>query len=988
MELTNELHPSELFRYVHLRNARKPAEEKSHVHFITVDDLVPNPPAETLYRDLISERINETAYTAMLQHCNAFKETDNYLSSSEDVYAALPNIKAVIRALRTEINYSENWVSEVEEVLGETITQYFSTVGIAAKKVLLWDNLLYQLFAGGDGGIVSAILEIIACVHLLENTGRIINNKEIRKYLNARVLIPQWIGEILQKEKQKSVDIGVGDKPRAENPTTTRIFRMQKSLQEFSLLQNYKQHFVREENPNPLLMSLNDISRLSTDTQTFLQELSIPLENQPIYSLIGYLQKLISLEKSQSNNLVKAQRVTRVGDALLRTEGDCFKFEDTDPCGEKPRKPFASGGSFVNTLYVGDLLVTQQQLLRYDLGEVAHIENVMASEEKERTHRRLDRSELTETSEREIENETERETQTTERFSIEKEASKVLQQSLNLNASVTVSASYGTVASLEVSSGFGYNNSSTESQNEATSFSKQVTDRALTRVKEHIRETRSLKIIKEIEETASHKFSNLAANGVQPEHINGVFRWVDKYYLNKVVNYGKRLMVEFTVPEPANFYIFRKVNAPAEGEQMTLPIHPAENEELTGTALSDFNKIDESNYILWAAAYGLTDVDIQLPSYKTVSKTYKIDFQGEDDSALVDDKLVIPKGFLAHHAHFTQDFYDNSNAGFKIRVQIGDQSQVHTYPHSTLPPSYMPLNLSIWTMEEDCIPVSIKLWVPYVSPKVCAIINVIVVCTPSLEGILAWKQKVYAKIMEAYENQKKAYNEWVNAQQAYSAYQINGNNPEINRQIEREELKKRCLELFTGQRFDSFDAATNGIQNQSNYPEILFQEAIQEGRWVSLLEQIFDWENITYAFYPYFYGRKQNWQVITNLSDNDPLFGNFLKAGYAKAVVPVRKGFEEQVMMFHFLTFLFNGGSLAQVPGIETDAYQTLLEDLHTLDDQAEHEAVYDEANVIGTYIQKVPTNLVFLTEDLPTGTPNTQKLTDNRNHQDIVSYL
>ncbi len=765
---------------------------------------------------------------------------------------------------------------------------------------------------------------------------------------------------------------------------------IEKALSELSLLQSYKHHFRKEnegENLNSALITLADTARLSAETLNLLQELNIPVENQTVYALQNYLRSVEGNEKMEGKAPL-SPKVTRIGETLLKTYDACFEYKETDLCGASPRSPFVFGGSFVNALYVGDLLVTQQQLMRYDLGEVAHIENVMASEEKTRSHRRLDRSELTETSERETENETERETQTTERFSIEKEASKVLQESLNLSASVSVSATFGTVASMEASTGFGYNSSSTESNNEATSFSKQVTDRALTRVKEHIRETRSLKIIKEIEEIASHKFSNIAVpNSPLPEHINGVFCWVDKYYLNKVVNYSKRLMLDFTVAEPANFYIFRKVNKPAEGDQMTEPVHPSQLKDSNDVVLGmeSFKDINDSNYAFWAAQYGVTDAAIQPLGYKTVSKPFSLNLKGVDDAAAIEEKLVIPNGYTAVAGRVMQNFYGIDPTVFTdyyISIQIGDVAITYQHVAGSI------FSLYTHTMEGDSIPISIKLWGPNPNCVVEAIVNVVITCYPTAEAILAWKQSVYAKVIEGYNTQKKAYDEWVNAQQAYAAYQITGNNPEINRQIEREELKKRCLELFTGQRFESFDAATNGLLNQSGYPEIIFGESIEEGRLVALFEQIFDWENITYTFYPYFYGRKQNWQVITKLSDNDPLFSNFLKAGYAKVMVPVRKGFEEYVMMFHFLSVMFGGGSMAQVPGVESDAYQTILEDLHTLGDQAEHEAAYDEANVIGTYIQKVPTNLVFLTADLPAGTPSTQKLKDNRTQTDIVPYI
>ncbi len=43
----------------------------------------------------------------------------------------------------------------------------------------------------------------------------------------------------------------------------------------------------------------------------------------------------------------------------------------------------------IKPLGIGDLKVVKQKLVRYEAGEVAHIENVMAQETRSRQHRRL-----------------------------------------------------------------------------------------------------------------------------------------------------------------------------------------------------------------------------------------------------------------------------------------------------------------------------------------------------------------------------------------------------------------------------------------------------------------------------------------------------------------------------------------------------------------------------------------------------------------------
>ena len=60
---------------------------------------------------------------------------------------------------------------------------------------------------------------------------------------------------------------------------------------------------------------------------------------------------------------------------------------------------------------------------------------------------------------------------------------------------------------------------------------------------------------------------------------------------------------------------------------------------------------------------------------------------------------------------------------------------------------------------------------------------------------------------------------------------------------------------------------------------------MDEGRLIEFFEQAFEWEQITYLFYPYFWGRKANWIMLSNQSDPDPAFMQFLQGGAARVVL-------------------------------------------------------------------------------------------------------
>jgi hypothetical protein len=115
------------------------------------------------------------------------------------------------------------------------------------------------------------------------------------------------------------------------------------------------------------------------------------------------------------------------------------------------------------------------------------------------------------------------------------------------------------------------------------------------------------------------------------------------------------------------------------------------------------------------------------------------------------------------------------------------------------------------------------------------------------------------------------------------------------------------------------DSESNGL------PRIRFGEARAEGAYVRFFEQAFEWENMSWICYPYFWGRRDNWFDRMEIQDGDSEFEHFLKAGYARVVLPVRPGFEAAVDHFRVHGEPWMGGALPTV----TDAlYLPIAEEL------------------------------------------------------------
>ena len=96
--------------------------------------------------------------------------------------------------------------------------------------------------------------------------------------------------------------------------------------------------------------------------------------------------------------------------------------------------PPAPGVALVQPAGVADLLVVKQQIKRYEGAEIAHIENVLIGEKKSRAHRQLERSEETVLNETESTRSSETEVQTTDRFELNRESSRTIQNDHNLGS--------------------------------------------------------------------------------------------------------------------------------------------------------------------------------------------------------------------------------------------------------------------------------------------------------------------------------------------------------------------------------------------------------------------------------------------------------------------------------------------------------------------------------------------------------------------------
>lgn len=574
----------------------------------------------------------------------------------------------------------------------------------------------------------------------------------------------------------------------------------------------------------------------------------------------------------------------------------------------------------IKPLGIGDLKVAKQTLLAYVPGEVAHIENVLKGESKERKHRTLDRMETFQLTVEEETQETERDTQTTDRFELKREAEKTIKEDMNVSAGLTVTGSYGMV-SVTAQGNFAYATSQQESQKNSANFAREVVERSVSKIQKKVKTERSTRNLREVEETNTHGVDNVGG----PGHVTGVYRWVDKRYRAQVYNYGVRLMIEFVVPEPAAYFRASQIAAKAAAVN-AIPPEPFLDQKGGPLTPSDINP---SNYQLFAARYNATGVAPPDPEYLYFATALE---QGgiQDGQAFSKSskEIALPAGYIFdHYAASASILYANA-AQFSLQIA----GETHHVLNDTRSLRMATAGYGIYwggDWEDDprgVVPVSV------IGYDINAYtVHVEVTCRRTDELYQKWQLQTFDKIYTAYKALQTEYDQKVaQAQARAGAIIIEGRNPGLNREIEKRELKKLCVTLLTGKHFNDRDAMVYPSPPTTEMPEVDVLEALREGPVAQFFEQAFEWEQMTYLFYPYFWAQKSQWLATSNQNDPDPLFAQFLQSGAARVVIPVPMAYKDAVLYFLETGAIWEGG---ETPRLDDPLFVSLAEELRNRTD-------------------------------------------------------
>lgn len=626
--------------------------------------------------------------------------------------------------------------------------------------------------------------------------------------------------------------------------------------------------------------------------------------------------------------------------------------------------PFVMKSILARRPGVSDLYVVREEWARYELGEIAHIQNVLKGEVKRSLFEKTDEQETTVILDESTTRSVQQDSQTTDRFELKTSSQIDTSLALHVEGKVDTSGVYGpTKVDTHLGATFDY--SVEEANSRATTQARETISRATSSVEESVRRQRTERSLTRTRTMDRHDFDNKEGEG----HTIGIYRWVDKIQTVQVFKYPHRLLYEFQVPEPGAF--IRWLHArPKTGSQRSLKPFTLNGQEdgtpLTAEMISGMNPAiaGEINYLELASRYdvqGLEPPPTNREVYAAITNDAPDDVDGDNKPPVYKTSSVsIPDGYEG--VSFTifaiatndvpEDNPENPTGWLEIVVGTDFPSQEANDNNPQM----------IWRWQGRNVfrdmksmgfrsPVTGQLPILLATDDTSGLMaNLQVFCRPTATTIREWRLKVFDQIFGAYLAQRRQQEDAAARAAIQAGITISGESATRNAEVVREEIKRATVELLMGERFsgrDAMDQDANGGPDRMNLDDV--RAVSQE---IQFVEEAFEWENLSFVLYPYYWANSSKWAELERIGSPDANFDRFLRAGSARVVLPARPGFESATQLYTIFGLLWGGGP---APAPDDDLYLSVADEI-----RAQQQAPVD-GEPGESWEVRLPTTLVYL---------------------------
>ena len=330
------------------------------------------------------------------------------------------------------------------------------------------------------------------------------------------------------------------------------------------------------------------------------------------------------------------------------------------------------------------------------------------------------------------------------------------------------------------------------------------------------------------------------------------------------------MLFDVTLPEPATEIMLQ------EATEKPTPQGISEPPPLTITAAN----ITESNYTSYAALYDATNIEAPPLPVKSFSKAFANVQESGKHEGTGTEAISIDGGYEAQYALLTTDYVYEEGEEVFFHVLIGSNRM------DASAPGYVAMN-----NETGTVPVSYD---AFEGRELRVHGRGLLPAHPA--GARRLAPEDVRGDRGSVRGQADLLPSGAERGPGRSGHGRLRAQPRTERRGDQRGAPQAVPHAAEGQEFDAFGAlelSWEGIAQPN------LSRTAEQMPYVRFFEQAFEWEHITYTFYPYFWGWKQAWNKRMLLDDNDPHFADFLRAGAARVVFPVRPGFEEAVA--HYL---------------------------------------------------------------------------------------
>jgi hypothetical protein len=221
-----------------------------------------------------------------------------------------------------------------------------------------------------------------------------------------------------------------------------------------------------------------------------------------------------------------------------------------------------------------------------------------------------------------------------------------------------------------------------------------------------------------------------------------------------------------------------------------------------------------------------------------------------------------------------------------------------------------------------------------------AAVTFVLTYAPAQSSMDEWRMTAWQALHDAARDAFYAHQQSLVQQRDALAATLDADTLTLRRE-ESDEIMKCVLRWLLGTGFDFvppdvaavFKASGADLQhgvgftgNSLGIDQSAWTTMFQYQEMVKFINEAIEWENTLYFLYPYFWDAPDAWDFVRQIKHPDPTRQAFLRAGSARVVLTVRKGYEQA-----WLSFIELGDLASTMP--PGHPYMTIAQEIEAYDD-------------------------------------------------------